>query len=283
MSTLEEHQGVLFELLQEFDRVCKKNDIKYMLFAGTALGAVRHQGFIPWDDDLDVALLRSEYDKLMKLDRTEWKDEYYFQREYSDHWPMHFSKLRKNNTTCLEKYHPKDVLTHQGVYMDVFPLDNASDIALIRRLQFWASKVVQAKSFGRRGYETKSVIKRCFIGGCKLLPLKPFLCLTRLTSCRKSKMLHSFLGGTSTYRKGIYPREWMQETTVVAFEKEHFPLPTQYDRMLTNMYGDYMLLPGMNERAIKKHALLVDVNRDYTEYQHYRDDMKFDVLTRSIR
>ena len=95
MASLKEHQEVLLELLKEFDRVCRKNNIKYILFAGTALGAVRHHGFIPWDDDLDVALLRSDYEKLMSLDSTEWNDAYYLQREYSEHWPMYFSKLRK--------------------------------------------------------------------------------------------------------------------------------------------------------------------------------------------
>ena len=81
MASLQEHQSVLFELLVEFDRVCRKNDIRYILFAGSALGAVRHQGFIPWDDDLDVALLREDYEKLIRLDAGEWNAEYYMQCE----------------------------------------------------------------------------------------------------------------------------------------------------------------------------------------------------------
>ena len=160
MSTLQEHQEVLLELLAEFDRVCRKNDIKYILFAGSALGAIRHHGFIPWDDDLDVALLREDYDKLMKLDSSEWNTAYYMQCEYSEHWPLYFSKLRKNNTTCLEKYHPKDNEIHQGIYIDIFPIDNASDNPLIRKVQFYASKIVQAQAFWYRGYETDSIIKK---------------------------------------------------------------------------------------------------------------------------
>ena len=76
MATLKEHQAVLLELLVEFDRVCKKHNIHYMLFAGSALGAVRHHGFIPWDDDLDVALLREDYDRLMSLNQSEWNNSY---------------------------------------------------------------------------------------------------------------------------------------------------------------------------------------------------------------
>ena len=122
MASLKDHQTVLLELLQVFDRVCKKHNIRYMLFAGSLLGAVRHCGFIPWDDDLDVVLLREDYNKLSNIRPEEWGDSYYFQYEFSNHWPMHFSKLRKNNTTCLERYHPKDNQTHQGIYMDIFPV-----------------------------------------------------------------------------------------------------------------------------------------------------------------
>ena len=161
MASLKEHQEVLFELLKEFDRVCQKNNIKYILFAGSALGAVRHHGFIPWDDDLDVALLREDYDRLIHLDASEWNNAYYLQREYSDHWPMYFSKLRKNNTTCLEKYHPKDSKIHQGIYIDVFPVDNASDSTIVRKLQFFSSKVIHARTCWQRGYDTTSLFKDC--------------------------------------------------------------------------------------------------------------------------
>ena len=158
MRNLEKQQQVLAELLHEFDRVCKKYDIKYALFAGSALGAVRHRGFIPWDDDLDVVVERSDYEKLIKIAPEAFGDEYYFQVELSEHWPLPFSKLRKNGTTCLEKYHPKDKEIHQGIYIDVFPVDNASDNPLLRRVQFYASKVVLAKALDKRGYETRRFI-----------------------------------------------------------------------------------------------------------------------------
>ena len=126
MTALQEHQAVLLELLRELDRVCTAHDIPYVLFAGTALGAARHRGFIPWDDDLDVALLRPDYERLLALDDGCWGEKYFLQREFSPHWPLHFSKLRKNGTTCLEKYRPKDERSHRGIYIDVFPLDNAA-------------------------------------------------------------------------------------------------------------------------------------------------------------
>ena len=157
---IRDHQQALYSLLSEFDRVCRELDIPYILFAGTMLGAVRHQGFIPWDDDLDVILLRKDYERLMKeADGVLNREKFFLQKEFSPQWPMFFSKLRLNNTACLEKYHPKDPESHQGVYMDIFPCDNAAGSSLGQRLQFAASKVVIAKSLDKRGYEAGSLAK----------------------------------------------------------------------------------------------------------------------------
>lgn len=283
MSTLKEHQAVLLELLIEFDRVCKNNNINYILFAGSALGAVRHKGFIPWDDDLDIALLREDYDRLMRIDSSEWNNAYYMQREFSDHWPLHFSKLRKNNTTCLEKYHPKDHQIHQGIYIDIFPIDNASDSGFMQRIQYYASRIVIAKTQYARGYETNSILKKIVMLGCRVLPLKPFHNLATLKGHRKTEMVHSFFGGSIRYHKGIFPRQWFTETVNMPFEDTVIPISKHYHDMLTKQYGDYMILPPEEERKCKVHAILVDTEHDYREYEHYRDGMKFDIYTRSIR
>lgn len=97
----QQHQSALLTLLTEFDRVCKVLEIPYVLFAGTLLGAVRHQGFIPWDDDLDVMMLRADYDRfLAEAPAVLDADRFYLQGEFSEHWPLFFSKLRLNGTTC---------------------------------------------------------------------------------------------------------------------------------------------------------------------------------------
>ena len=283
MASLKQHQEILLELLEEFDRVCRKNNIRYILFAGSALGAVRHQGFIPWDDDVDVALLREDYNKLIKLNPAEWNAAYYLQREYSDHWPLHFSKLRKNNTTCLEKYHPKDTMAHQGIYIDIFPIDNASENAWVRRMQFIASKFVVAKSFAKRGYETHSFVKKIALALSRLMPLKPFYNLVTLKQRTDTSTVHSFLGGAIKYTKGFFAREWFTQTIELPFECLKLPVSKHYHDLLTMQYGDYMTLPSEEERRSKVHAILVDTEKNYTEYEHYRDGMTFDVLTRSIR
>lgn len=277
------HQQAMCVLLQEFDRVCKALDIPYMLFAGTMLGAVRHEGFIPWDDDVDVILLRQDYDRLLKeAEQVLDTDKFFLQKEFSDHWPMFFSKLRLNNTTCLEKYHPKDLETHQGVYIDIFPCDNCAKTEFGRKLQFLASKVVIAKALYKRGYETHSKGKKAFMQICRLLPNKLFLAITKWGKPDSSRV-HSFLGGASGYKKSVYPRKCFQEQVQMTFEGEQYPVSARYDRLLRILYGNYHQLPPEQERLCKQHAVLVDLNNSYEQYATYRDDMDFDVHTRSIR
>jgi lipopolysaccharide cholinephosphotransferase len=277
------HQMAVYSLLREFDRVCRILEIPYVIFAGTLLGAVRHQDFIPWDDDLDVLMFREDYVRFLReADKVLDREKFFLQKEFSDHWPMFFSKLRLNGTACLEKFHPRDPETHQGVYMDIFPCDNALSSGLGRKMQFLCSKVVIAKSLDRRGYDTRSLGKKVFMGLCRLLPMKPFLAATKMGS-KESSVVHSFLGAAHGYDKNVYPRMLFAKQCRIKFHDGDFPAPEDYDSLLRQLYGDYMRIPDPEEREVKQHALLVDLENSYEIYRHYRDDMEFTVLTRSIR
>lgn len=282
-AALQEHQKALMSLLREFDRVCRQLEIPYVLFAGSMLGAVRHQGFIPWDDDLDILMLRSDYERFLKeADGLLDREKFYLQKEFSEHWPMFFSKLRLNGTTCLEKYHPRDPETHQGVYIDIFPCDDAAGSVFGRKLQYLASKVVISKCLDRRGYDTDSKAKKLIMFACRLLPMKPFVGLVRKGS-GKSGLVHTFLAGGRSFDKNVYPRDWYDQRVLAPFEDGVYPISAHADQVLTQLYGDYMRLPPPEERVVKQHALLVDLAHSYEEYEHYRDDLRFDVFTRSIR
>lgn len=278
-----EHQLALLRLLSEFDRVCRLMGVKYTLFAGTLLGAVRHKGFIPWDDDLDVVMLREDYDRFLSTAEKYLDCETFFlQKEFSEHWPMFFSKLRLNGTACIEKYHPKDPDIHQGIYIDIFPCDEAADSKLGKKLQFFASKVVIAKSLYRRGYETKSLSKKVFMQICRLMPMKLFLNITKRGK-KGGKDVHTFLAAAHDYSKNLYPRELLTVTEDGSFEGGIYPIPSGYDKLLTMLYGDYMELPPPEQRLKKQHAIFVDTERSYKEYADYRNGMEFDIFTESIR
>lgn len=283
LATLQEHQGALYCLLREFDRVCRKLNISYFLFAGTLLGAVRHQGFIPWDDDLDILMKRKDYERFLKEAPAELNPErFYLQREFSEHWPMFFSKLRLNNTTCLEKYFPKDEQIHQGVYMDIFPCDNAFHSQLGRILQFCSSKVVIAKGLDGEGYYTKSIKKKLIMLLCRLLPGKVFHKIVTGPE-QTGEYVHCFLGGASKFSKSVFPSVWLEEQVLLPFENGEFCAPAAYDAILETLYGDYMKPPSEEERKCKEHAMLVDLRHDYIHYKNYRDGMQFEATTRSIR
>lgn len=282
-NTHTDHQKALLRLLAEFDRVCKALNISYILFAGTLLGAVRHKGFIPWDDDLDVLMLREEYDRFLKeapavLDT----DTFYLQKEFSEHWPLFFSKLRLNGTACLEKYHPKDPEIHQGIYIDIFPCDHTASGTLGRKVQFAASKVVIAKALDKRGYETRSKAKKVFMALCRVLPRKPFLWLAKRGD-PAGDTVHSFFAAAKEYSKNLYPRSYLTRLSQGEFEGGRYPIPADYDACLRGIYGDYMELPPPEQRVCKQHAILVDTEQSYEAYRDYRDGMKFEVYTRSIR
>ncbi len=116
---------VELDLLEAFIAVCKKHNLHYMAFGGTLLGAVRHHGFIPWDDDIDVCMLREDYDRFLEIAPQELPDGLFLQTALSDpEYPYGFAKLRNSNTACIEK---SRVLNHhctnQGIFIDIFPMD----------------------------------------------------------------------------------------------------------------------------------------------------------------
>lgn len=280
--SLRRHQQVLYELLEEFDRICKKHQIPYQLFAGSALGAVRHGGIIPWDDDLDVVMLRKDYQRFLEVAPGEAAPAYFVQAEHTDHWPMFFSKLRKNNTACIERYIPKDPRTHCGIYIDIFPCDNLADGAW-GKVQFLLSKAVIARGLDRRGYATDSGAKKAFMLVCRVLPVKWFSRLAQRRWDENSRKVHTFFGASSSYEKSVYPREWFTETVMMPFGRGEYPVSAHYDEMLTRLYGDYMTPLPEHLRGCKVHAEIVDTERSYEQYWQIRLNMKITEHTRSIR
>jgi lipopolysaccharide cholinephosphotransferase len=282
--TVREHQAALYELLCEFDRICRKHGIRYTLFAGTLLGAVRHGGFIPWDDDADVLMLREDYEKFLEVAPTETDpDQFFVQKEYSEHWPMFFSKLRLQGTACVEKYVPKDFKTHMGVYIDIFPCDCAADCGWTRKSQFLASRAMIAKSLERRGYATDSKRKKLLMALARFIPQGPTRAFVLLRTKRHSEYVHTFFGAGKKYEKNVFPRAWMEETQPMAFENGIFTVTAHYDELLTLLYGDYTVLPTETERASKTHAVIVDLSNSYEAYAEYQRSMTITEYTKSIR
>lgn len=283
-SNLRAHQLMMLEMLSEVDRICTKHRIRYQLFAGTLLGAVRHQGFIPWDDDLDIVMLRPDYERFLSVAKSEVNQKLYFlQGEFSAHWPMFFSKLRRNGTACIERYIPRDYETHMGVYIDIFPCDNLYDNQVMRYLQFAASKLVIAKSLDQRGYSTNSFGKKALIAFARALPKTLLAKFVRHERGGTAKMVHTFFGASSKYAKNVYPREWFLQSERTVFEGRVFPVSRMHREVLTQLYGDYETPTPPEERGQKVHGQIVDLAQSYTTYKDMQAHLHFDECTRSIR
>ena len=128
-SEIKQLKEVEIELFDELDRVCKLLDIPYFMVGGTLLGAVRHQGFIPWDDDIDVVMFREDLERLEKEGSTLFDKKYFLQTEDTDkYYPLMTAKLRKNGTVFLEGCMDENVKSHTGIFIDIFPMDDISDV-----------------------------------------------------------------------------------------------------------------------------------------------------------
>ena len=132
---MEELRKVQLEALLEVDRICKKFGITYQLFSGTLLGAIRHKGFIPWDDDIDICMLRNDYDRFIEVCKTELDTTYFLQNYETDKNFIHnITRIRKNNTIALQSA-CAELDMHHGIFIDIFPMDNIVPHSIVGNIQ----------------------------------------------------------------------------------------------------------------------------------------------------
>jgi lipopolysaccharide cholinephosphotransferase len=253
--TLRKLQLIQLEMLIEVDRICKKCGIQYNIIAGTLLGAVRHGGYIPWDDDADVAFLRSEYEKFREACKTELDTtRFYFQdHRNTDGYRWGYGKLRRKETLFLREYQ-EHMPYDQGIFIDIFPLDNVPDNYLKRcwhnfhcfciRKILWAEvgKVADESILMRKWYGMLSRIPRCFI----FCQYDEFV---RKSNRKLTKMVRILLFPTPNSKYGYY-RKWYEESAPIVFEKIVFQGIKDYREYLHFKFGEYMQLPSIEQRKV---------------------------------
>ena len=241
-----------------------------------------------WLSEIMLQQTRTEsvtpyYERFLALAPAELGEGYFLQKEYSEHWPMFFSKLRKNNTACMETVHPRDPLQHQGIYIDIFPADALSDHPVTARLQYLASRVVLAKCLYQRGYLTNNPAKKGFLRFCSLLPMEPFRRFAQRRGDTGSRRVHSFFGASRRFERSVYERRWFEETARMPFEEGCFPVSVHYDALLKTLYGDWRKPPSDQSKAVKVHGVLVDLEHSYEQYLDWQARQHYSTYTRSIR
>ena len=244
-------------ILEELDRICKKHNIEYFLTAGTLLGAVRHRGFIPWDDDIDLVMKKSEFKRFRKIAETELSEGFFYQDEKTEkEYCFAFAKVRKEGKKVYEP-NLKSIDIHKGVYIDIFPLDNCpkSDRAAnaffkLVRLYSVALIAKQDKDFVCE-YDKKSA--RAMFNFIKIFPLGFIKFLRgftiKLVALFTSGKRLCTVSGTHGYPKETYDAEWFSKAEFMEFENREYPVPSGWKSILTNMYGDYTIPPDENART----------------------------------
>lgn len=251
---LRQLQLVELELLSEVDRICKKCEIHYNIIAGTLLGAVRHRGFIPWDDDADVAMLRSEYEKFRIACRTELdKSRFYFQdHRNTKGYRWGYGKLRRKNTIFMRE-NQEHMPYQQGVFIDIFPLDGLPDNYILRCLKNFECFCVRKLLWAEVGkIAEKKFWKRCAYALLAQVPVKKiFEYYHRMIKNGKinSRMVRILMFPTPNSEWGYY-RRWYESSVDIVFEGKVFQGIKDYDSYLSFKFGDYMKLPPIEERKL---------------------------------
>lgn len=243
------------EMLVEVDRICRKYGIEYSLDGGTLLGAVRHKGFIPWDDDADVIFTRHEYARFSRACKKELDTERFFLQDYrtDEHYRWGYAKLRRNGTE-LVRCGQECLKFRTGVYIDVFVVDNVPDNYLMRKAYYGINFCIRKVLYSELGQTAA--------GNAGMRMLYRFLCkipkdtMFHMRNClaarcnRKKTALVSHLLYQYPSREGKYgmPSECFASYCDLEFEGMRFRAFADYDRYLRILYHDYMTLPPVGER-----------------------------------
>lgn len=267
---LKDLQNVELEILLEVDRICKKNNIKYFLVSGTLLGAIRHKGFIPWDDDIDVCMSLKDYKKFCKVSKKELDSDFFLQNyetDYTNRWP---AKMRKNNTTAIEKGFENSII-HQGIWIDIFPIIG------VKNNDKWIKKATKRSDFAkkllRKRFGANSKFKELSFDK-KLLRFVPFDFIRMIVKITLSTIFKShekyefctYLWGDSKI-SARFRSDVFDDLCDVEFEGCLFPAPKKWDKYLQQVYGDYMTPPPPENRNGGCHSIaIIDTKSNYTNY-----------------
>lgn len=263
---LRQVQLIELEMIEEIDRICKKCHIHYCISAGTQLGAVRHHGFIPWDDDADIAFLRPEYEKFRQACETELDQERFYFQDFRNTpgYRWGYGKLRRKGTEFIRLYQ-EDMPYEQGIFVDIMPYDNVPDSYIARKLHiflcfcyrkcFWAPLGKnQSRGLEKTAYQLLSKIPDQIL-------YQSYQQFVEKNNRKRTKRIRIYTLPVPGHEGG-YLRSCFTNLVSTKFETLQVRGMKDYDSYLSYKYGNYMELPPQDKRKVHPVSKLKLVNVD---------------------
>lgn len=250
-------------------QVCTEHGLRYSLAYGTLIGAVRHKGFIPWDDDIDLMMPREDYEKLLVIWNQSVPKGYILQNTRTDSdFTQNFTKIRKDHTTFLQDEAEQTKHYHKGIFVDIFPGDRVPSGKIGRKIQYIACAVNLLYS---RGHTSGS---GGMIGKAERVLLKAPKEKYAVRRERAEKKIRNWNGDESLQyvfpstigsSRKYYPANLFENVKTIEFNGKQYMCVADADSTLRVEYGDYMQLPPEEERVWKHHPFLIDFEHNYEE------------------
>jgi len=257
--TTAELRSVMMDTLDEIHAFCEKNGLTYYLWGGTLLGAIRHDGFIPWDDDIDIAMPRRDYEFLV----NNFDNENYgvFSCESDPAFPYTFAKAFDKRTEKIEPIHKKKPFSI-GVDVDIFPIDDYSDPEAINKTVKWRNRKIFEQQFKifkfRKIRSLRSLAANFIIAFFRVFGKSANKLAVEInrkgTSFNNGKGEHMLYADSNIKKPLILKRDWDTETVPHKFEDREYMIPVNYDGVLTAIFGSNYMTPPPKEKQITHHT-----------------------------
>jgi len=267
-------QRVECDILHHLLNVCKKHNLRIWVNSGTLLGAIRHRGFIPWDDDVDLVMLREDYDKLMQIGPQEFQYPYFFQSAYTDKdYMFPHAQIRRSDTTAILPYTKRQKF-NQGIFVDIFVYDavledaeafakQCKKVSLMQTLMYWRFYWYTARKWYTRFAAYLYHLSVSLVNHKKWYQKMEDILRQNL------KLPYSHVAAVMFSNKNIkdriFPLNDFKETIWVPFEDIEVPIQNGYDNMLRKMYGDDYMIPK-HMPTMHGEGMILDTKRPYTDY-----------------
>lgn len=262
---------IQLNILIKIDEVCKKHNLRYYLAFGTCLGALRHKGFIPWDDDIDILMSYADAQKLIQL-QPEFGDRYFVQSRITD--PDYRSiamRVRDVETTCIEG-DEVGLDTKKGIYVDIYPFYECSENKIVRTIDILRSHLLKVLVNNRPPVNHGKALYAISKGLLSLYSNKhrerKIEKIEKRLSSVKGKEILDYYGQDITLFTAIsYPKEWFGDPKKLEFEGLYFNGATEPEKYMAKRYGDFMKLPPEKDQVVHHTYIKVDPYKSYKEYE----------------